>query len=53
MYLIVWGNKPSPVPLYQNNTIVFIQNIKMPKINLDGAEEPTINYFFKIDNRKF
>ena len=23
------------------------------KIKWDGAEDPTINYFYKIDNRKF
>ena len=25
----------------------------MPKIKWDGAEEPTINNFYKMDNRKF
>ena len=25
----------------------------MPKIKFDGAEDPTINNFYKIDNRKF
>ena len=24
----------------------------MPKIKWDGAEEPTINHFYQIDNRK-
>ena len=25
----------------------------MPKAKWDGAEEPTIKYFFKIDSRKY
>ena len=58
---IVSGNNPS---LNQHHTIVFIEmlthicqsfilNLKTPKINLDGVGEPTINNFYKIDNRKF
>ena len=64
-YTIVSGNKPSSVPLHQIHAILFIEmkcfnkcqisiwNLKMPKIKWDGAEEATINNFYKIDYRKF
>ena len=65
-YTIVSGNKPSSIALHQNNAILvfiemilinkcqsFILNLKMPKIKWDGAEDPTIMNFYKIDNRKF
>ena len=64
-YTIVSGNKPSSVALHQNHAIILIEmfnkcqsfiiilNLKMPKIKWDGAEELTINHFYKIDNSKF
>ena len=62
-YTIVSGNKPSPVTLHQKacNNIdrnalikcqIFVLNINIPKTKWDGAEEPTINKFFKINSRK-
>ena len=58
-YTIVSGNKPSSVALHQNHAKVFIEillikylifvlNLNMPKTKWEGAEDPTINHFFKI-----
>ena len=46
-YTIVSGNKTSSVALHQS------LNVKMPKIKWDDAEKPTINHFYKIDDKKF
>ena len=60
-YSIVSGNISSSVALHQNHAIIsiyrnasisFILNLKMPKIKWGGAEDPTINNLYKIDNRK-
>ena len=63
-YMIVSDNKPSSLALHKNNAIVLIKILKQmpnlyvlnfikPKIKWDGAEETTINNFYKVDNRKF
>ena len=58
-YTIVSGNKPSLEVLKNHATmIVLIENVwnkrEMLTLNLkwDGAEEPTVNNFYNIDNRK-
>ena len=40
--------------IYRNYLIkcrIFILNLNVPKTKWDGAEEPTINHFYKTDNR--
>ena len=32
---------------------MLIRNLNMPKTKWDGAEDPTINNFYTIDNIKF
>ena len=45
------------IPKFRRDALIkcqiFVLNLNMSKTKWDGAEEPTINNFFKIDSRKF
>ena len=61
--MVVSGNKPSPVALYQNHAIIVFTennlikcqistlNLNVPRFKWGGVEEPTINNSFKTADR--